>query len=326
MHRVGLLLLVVACSDSAKAIDDARPDDASANDSAVDDAPIDAPPGPYLAVVSGNQVLFFRPTDSGNTAPHHVLAGPSTKLDAPTVLATAGGELFVLNNESITVYPYTASGDTPPRRTIAGPSTGLTLNRPHELAVANDEVYVVGSRIGSSSISVFKSDADGDVAPIRRIENVPLSGSEPSAIAVSDVEIFIGALSEVNVYPVDGNGNIASTRTISGTPSFSRASSIDFAGTEMFIAREQFLFALPASAAGQVTPLRTITGAPTGLPFDDAEIDVYDGTIYVAVGTGQVTGKVLAFPAAGSGGISPIRAIYGDATMIDFVRSLVIVP
>jgi hypothetical protein len=321
MFRVGLLLVVVACSDNAKTIGDARPDDAAVIDAAVEDAPIDAPPGPYLAVASDNQILFFSPTDSGNTAPRHVLSGPATELDTPRALATAGGELFVVNRQSITVYPYTASGDTAPLRTITGPLTGLTLYRGHELAVANDEVYVVGSRTGGAVVSVFPAHADGDVAPIRRIENTSLDNVEPSSIAVSDDEIFIGSLSEVMVYPVDGNGDIASTRAITGTPSFSRASSIDFAGTEMFIAREQFLFALPASAAGVVTPLRTITGGVTGLPFDDVEIDVHDGAIYATA-----PGKVLAFPATGSGNLSPIRAIYGDATMLGVVRSLVVVP
>lgn len=323
MQRVGLLLIVMACGDNENTVGDARPDDDAAivSDAAVD-APIDAPPGPYLAVASGNQILFFSPTDSGNIAPHHVLAGPATKLDRPNALATAGGELFVLNGESITVYPYNASGDTPPLRTITGSSTGFILDRPHELAVANGEIYVVGSRVGSASISVFPVDSDGDVAPIRRIFNTLLAIAEPSSLAVSDTEIFVGGLDELTVYPVDGTGNINSTRAITGNPSFARASSLDFAGTEMFIARENFLFSLPASAVGSVTP-RTITGGITGLLFDDAEIDVYDGSIYVAV---VGASKVLAFPAAGSGNISPIRAIYGDATKIDVIRSLVVVP
>lgn len=325
MRRVGVLMvLVVACGGDATTSVDAMPsEDASpVIDAPIADAPIDAPPGPYLAVASGNQILFFSPTDSGNIAPHHVLAGPATKLDRPNTLATAGGELFVLNDESITVYPYNASGDTPPLRTITGSSTGFIFDRPHELAVANGEIYVVGSRVGSASISVFPVAADGDVAPIRRILNTLLAIAEPSSLAVSDTEIFVGGLDELTVYPVDGTGNINSTRAITGNPSFARASSLDFAGTEMFIARENFLFALPASAVGSVTP-RTITGGITGLISDDAEIDVYDGSIYVAV---VGASKVLAFPAAGSGNISPIRAIYGDATKIDVIRSLVVVP
>lgn len=326
MYRVGLLLLAACGDNSMMARTDARLGDDAAIDAAVDDAPvedapIDAPEGPYLAVANGNAILFFLPTDSGNTAPHHILAGSATRLGAPKALATAGGELFVLNNESVTVYPYTASGNTAPLRTINGPLTGLSLNLPHELAVANGEVYVIGSRTGSASISVFPADADGDVAPVRRIESALFDVSDPRSLAVTATEIFVGSQSGVIVYPVSGTGNIPSTRAITGTPSFSRASSLDFAGTEMFIAREQFLFVVPASANGAVTP-RTITGGPTGLPFDDVEIDVYDGTIYATF----QTGKVLAFPATGSGGISPIRAIYGAATMLDVSRALVVVP
>lgn len=318
MRSLVLATCLVGCGEVAD-----KPDAPPGSDASVDgrtDAPSDA--GPFLAIANytSNSITFYSPTDSGNAAPHHVLAGASTLLATPK-LAAANGELFAANDTSITVYPATASGDTAPTRTIMGAATGFAgLSA---IAVRDGEIFVASGG-ATPSIRVFPATANGDVAPIRIISGSNTGIAGPLGIAVFGGEIFVAnnAPSTVTVYPVAGNGNIDPLRSASGT-ALSRPSGIDIAGTEMLVEGTSYIQVYARSASGTaVLPTRTITGAATGLDFS-YDIFVHDGEIY---SHHRNNNAVLVYPLAGNGDITPTRTISGPATMLDSPQSCVVIP
>jgi hypothetical protein len=73
-------------------------------------------------------------------------------------------ELDVPGPESILVYAPDASGAAAPLREIAGPKTGFGM--PIRIALDELDHLYVGDML-ASTVSVFGTDADGDVAPLR---------------------------------------------------------------------------------------------------------------------------------------------------------------
>jgi hypothetical protein len=323
---VSLLLVVWSgCGEVA----DNTPIDAppSGDDAAIDGRPDgspDAPAGPYLAVANyiNNSVTFFAPTDSGNMAPHHTLAGAATLLVTPK-LETANGELYAANSTSVTVYPSTASGDTAPTRTITGAQTGITGLT--GIAITGNEIFVTNGG-ATPSIRVFAADATGDVAPLRIISGSNTGLSGPLGIAVFGGEIFVAnnATSTVTVYPATGTGNIAPLRTAEGEGTvISRPSGIEVAGTEMFVGHTGSIQVFPRSASGTtLVPTRTIAGAATGLDFS-YDLSIHDNEIYTHHRNNDA---VLVYPLTGNGDITPARTISGAASMLDSPQSCVVIP
>jgi hypothetical protein len=314
-----LAIVFAGCGEVAAKQPDAQTgDDASSGDARADAAP----GGPYLAIANytNNSIVFFAPTDSGNVAPNHVLAGQATLLATPK-LAAANGELFAANDQSITVYPSSASGNAAPTRTITGAATGLTALT--GIAVLGGEVFVT---LGGAtpSIRVFSATATGDVAPIRIISGTNTGLGSPLGIAVFGGEIFIAnnGPSTVTVYPVGGNGNIAPLRSLAG-PSLSRPSGIDVVGTELLVEGTDYIQVYARSASGTtVAPTRNITGPATGLDFS-YDIFVHASEIY---SHHRNNNAVLVYPLSGTGDITPSRTISGAATMLDSPQSCVVIP
>ncbi|HEY5928351.1 MAG TPA: hypothetical protein VIV11_41985 [Kofleriaceae bacterium] len=318
MTRCLLALALAGCGEVAVKVDAAMPDDA-----AIDASPDAAgPSGPFLAIgnFATSSVTFYAPTDSGNIAPHHVLAGAATLLATPK-LAAAGGELFATGGTRVTVYPATASGDVAPTRTIMGAATGLAGLT--AIAVSANELFVVSGG-ASPSIRVFAADANGDVAPTRIIAGSNTALSSPLGIAVFGGEIFIAnnGSSTVTVYPVGGTGNIAPLRSLSGML-LVRPSGIDVAGNELLVEGTDYVQVYARTASGTaVLPTRSITGPATGLDFS-FDIFVHNGEIFTHH---RNNNAVLVYPLSGNGDITPSRTISGAATMLNSPQSCVVIP
>jgi DNA-binding beta-propeller fold protein YncE len=138
----------------------------------------------YVANDFGNSITVYDLTADGNVAPKRTIQGGATKLGQPVGVAvdTVNNELFVANYGvaslgSITVYPRTANGDVVPKRTIQGGATELNLPQGLALDLGRNEIVVASSAFtfpnpGPGAILGFSRTADGNVAPIRRLEGL----------------------------------------------------------------------------------------------------------------------------------------------------------
>jgi hypothetical protein len=97
--------------------------------------------------------------------------------------------IYVANiDNSVLVFSLDAQGDAQPIRKISGPSTELDL--PIGLAMDSQSNLYVASR-KNSVINVYPGDADGDVAPTKRLTATGMGS--PTAIALGlRGDLFVG--------------------------------------------------------------------------------------------------------------------------------------
>src|ERR1041385_1360371 len=112
----------------------------------------------------------------GDTAPLRVIQGPKTQLEWPGTMAIdpETGDLYVANDngQSLLVFRGPADrGDVAPARVIAGNKTGLSYPVGLTIDTKNRELWAVN--LGNSSATVYPLDANGNVAPLRKIRSAP---------------------------------------------------------------------------------------------------------------------------------------------------------
>lgn len=112
----------------------------------------------------------------GDTAPLRVIQGPKTQLNWPGTMAfdPDTGDLYVANDEGQSLLVFrgrTDNGDAPPARVIAGNRTGLSYPVGLTIDTRNKELWTVN--LGNSSATVYPLDANGNVAPLRKIRSAP---------------------------------------------------------------------------------------------------------------------------------------------------------
>jgi len=127
-----------------------------------------------------NRILVydFPANTDHDAAPTRIIGGPNTGLDAPMGVAIDGsGNIFVANHGSstITIYPPGASGDAAFARQIRATSAPPVLLEPSAIAV--DDLGHTYVSVGNV-VYVYKEDANGAVAPIQRIDDPSLSGTQ----------------------------------------------------------------------------------------------------------------------------------------------------
>lgn len=206
------------------------------------------------------------------------------------------------NGHSIEIFPADASGNTPPLRKIAGPSTSLI--NPRGVAVVNDEMVVMDQ--GARAISVFAVTANGDAPPLRQIVGPATGLVFPTGVSVFGGEIYVGDQGGIlAVFPLDANGNVAPTRTITG---IGEPEEVVIVGDELYVtdAAGNRIVVFPVSASGAATPSRVIGGPATGLRTPIG-LQVHNGEIIVV----NLFGRIAVFPQTGNGNIAPLRSISG---------------
>jgi hypothetical protein len=164
--------------------------------------------------------VVFPLSASGDVAPTRTFARAITGGDAPEQLAIDHGEIYVTDaiDRNVAVYPVGAEGNVTPSRAIFGPSVGLSL--PSGIVVRGGEIFVADAVNGE--IRVFSETANGDTVPRRVIagDNTGLGGHDvlgPAQLAIFAGEIYVaGGANRVLVFPVNANGNVAPTRSITG--------------------------------------------------------------------------------------------------------------
>ncbi len=255
---------------------------------------VDAAHKIYVANTSGGgypsgpgSVTVYAAEASGNAAPIRTIAGSKTALAAPQGIAVdSRGRIYVSNPiggsggaGSITVYSAEANGNVAPIRTsISGPNTGL--NGCHGIAIGPDGgVFVAnedGGIGGMGSITVFAAKAAGNAEPIRTITGANTGLTNLGSVAVDENgNIYAANLANqssaaaLTIYPAGANGDIAPTRTISGSNT-GLAVPIGVAANErgvIYVANEQSysITAYASHADGNMPPIRTIKGQNTGI-------------------------------------------------------------
>ena len=180
----------------------------------------------YVANYTGNSVVVFAASANGCATPIQTIAGSNTGLSHPIGIAVRDSKIFVANQGtwSVTVFHISDSGNVTPRQLIQGPHTGLFL--PGGLALdTHANLYVTNNAndnqlAGVDSVTVYRGDANGNEAPIRRIIGLSTGLRDPRGIGVSEAgNVYVGNFdtSTVTVYGPTANGNAAPIQTISGT-------------------------------------------------------------------------------------------------------------
>lgn len=220
---------------------------------------------------------------TGNVAPTRSLNGPNTQLSFAYGLAhdPASGSLFVADftGQAIRVFDVDARGDTAPKRSLTASVQG-----PRVVAIdaQHGEITVLG---GSCYPCFWPITASGTDEPIRRLF---WGIGDPRGLAInpSQDEVYIG----------------------------------DAASTPPYVGK---VVTLSRTANGGVNPLRVLEGSTTRigegsapyLAFDPALQTLYVLTFDYSDPTYHM--RVLAFPAAASGNVAPVRVIEGSNTQLD---------
>jgi sugar lactone lactonase YvrE len=132
--------------------------------------------------------------------------------------------------------------------------------------------------------------------------------------------IYVTQAGNVELFPLNANGNVAPSITISANPAFSdaRSSAFDASGN-IYIADAagESVLVFSANASGTTGPVDTITGAATGLGFPRGIALDSQGNIYVS-NSGDTNNSnvvsVTVYAAGAAANVSPTAVISGAAT------------
>lgn len=257
-----------------------------------------------------NWMAVFSKDAQGNVEPDRFLAVPHGAFGIAA--DEERQELFITiqHNNAVVVYRKMASGEEEPLREIFGDDTGL--EDPHGLAVdsKNNLLFVsnhgngryrergggeleAGHRenpnpdrstrqflLGSGyfdppSITVYRRDAKGNVAPLRTIEGHKTRLNWPVHMAVDEErgELYVAndMDNSILVFRVNDHGDVAPTRMIRGPKTGLKnpaGISLDLKNQEVWAANmgNRSATVYPMLANGDVAPLRTIRGGPSDEP------------------------------------------------------------
>jgi len=122
-----------------------------------------------------------------------------------------------VGHPQIAAFARLANGGAKPVRAIAGQHT--LFNRTiHDMAYdpVTDEILVPANH--AWAILTFRGDANGDVAPIRKIVGPKTQILSPQAVAIDAVhgEVYVPQNRSVLVFPRSANGDVAPIRVLEG--------------------------------------------------------------------------------------------------------------
>jgi hypothetical protein len=117
----------------------------------------------------------------------------------------------------IAAFARLANGGAKPTRAIAGQNT-LFSRTIHDMAYDNVHDEILVPSFYAFAILTFRGDADGNVAPVRKIFGPHTRLKNPQAVAVDGVhgEIFVPQGNQVLVFPREADGDVAPIRVVEG--------------------------------------------------------------------------------------------------------------
>jgi hypothetical protein len=238
-----------------------------------------------VASDTADNMIMFPHGAKGNTAPTRKLSTPHRNF--ATAVDEEKGEVFITIQypPKVVVYPKTAKGNDKPLRVIEGPRTGLY--DAHGMAIDVQKKLLFVSNWGNASdyrvagsgkfyppsITVYPTDANGDVAPLRTIQGPKTRLDWAAAMAVDPDSglLFIANDLDQSViaFKETDNGDVAPTRVLKGSKTGLRnptGVAVDLKNKELWVANlgNSSATCYSLTANGDTAPLRTIRSAPAG--------------------------------------------------------------
>ena len=176
----------------------------------------------------------------------------------------------------VAAFARLANGGAKPVRAIAGQNTLFTRTI-HDMAYDSVRDEILVPSFYAFAILTFRGDANGDVAPVRKIFGPSTQLLNPQAVAIDAVhgEIFVPQGNQVLVFPRDTNGDAAPIRILQGPDTglgagrvtidpvhnlLIAASATGGEGGQNRSGRPAGIRIFDRMANGNTKPLRTITG------------------------------------------------------------------
>jgi DNA-binding beta-propeller fold protein YncE len=242
----------------------------------------------------------------GDVSPVRKVATPQSSFGIAGDEETQEVLVTVQNENAVVIYKKTAKDQDLPVRMIQGAKT--LLADPHGIAVdpKADLVYVTNwgttadrnysvnrlgrprtpnwpevsiipgtGKFGLPSITVYRKDAQGDVAPLRVIQGPRTQMDWPTSIAVHPDrgELFVAndTGDSITVYRADATGDAAPIRVIKGPRSMTKnpfGVALDLMNNELWVANlgSHSATVFPVDASGDPAPKRVIRSGPAGEP------------------------------------------------------------
>jgi DNA-binding beta-propeller fold protein YncE len=228
----------------------------------------------------GNHSATVYPIDaSGDAAPLRVIRSapigtPATMLSNPHTVAYDSKREQILaancvGHPGLVAFARMADGGMKPLREIVGQNT-LISRTVHDMAYdpVHDEVVVPSFYI--FGILTFRGDANGDVAPIRKIFGPSTQLKVVEALAVDPVhgEIFVPQGERVLVFSRETDGDAAPIRILGGADTGIRGLgrvAVDPVNNVLITAGGGGFRLFDRTASGNAKPLGTIAGTGTAL-------------------------------------------------------------
>ena len=208
-----------------------------------------------MTIQDSHAVVTFKKTAKNQDAPVRLLQGSKTQLADPHGLA--------LDPKTGLIY-VTNWGTHNERRTPDGSRGAQKANWP----VGGGDNSIPGSgRWEPPSITVYRKDAQGDVAPLRVIQGPKTLMNWPTSIAVHPErgELYVAndTADSVTVYRTDANGDAAPIRVLKGPRSMIKnptGVALDLTNNELWVANfgSHSATVFPIDASGDPVPKRVI--------------------------------------------------------------------
>jgi hypothetical protein len=247
-----------------------------------------------------------------------------------TAAVQGGWRLERLAGASATPVAATLVSDNPARFTVAGrrrtavplrfrvDGDVVDMTQGYDITITVDEprspVIVIGNSGNfdsdpplQRSITVYPSDGEGDLAPLRTIAGPRTTLSDPIDLVVAGDRIIVSDVDAIDVFLLSASGDVAPTTRIAGpSTGLVSAQSIAVSNGEIYaVQNDQSILVFPLTASGDVPPSRRIT-SPWLNPFHTV---IDHGEIYVLDSNPGFEARVLVFPASTDGAVLPTRTL-----------------
>src|SRR5712691_11461781 len=217
-----------------------------------------------MTVQDPHAVVTFKKTAKDQDAPVRLLQGPKTQMADPHGLALdpKAGLIYVTN------WGIHNS------RSMEPPRNGRAAKPNWPIGLGPNAINGTGSW-DLPSITVYRKDAQGDVAPLRVIQGPKTLMNWPSSIAVHPDrgELFVAndTGDSVTVYRADADGDVAPIRILKGPRSMIKnptGVALDLKNNELWVANfgNHSATVFPIDAAGDPVPKRVIRSGPANAP------------------------------------------------------------
>jgi len=222
----------------------------------------------FLTIQDDHAVVVYNKKAKEDDSPLRIIQGAQTQMADPHGIAldSKTGMIFVSN--------WGSTSERPAPGAVPGGGRGGEGTRP-DFPVGSSRAFPGSGKTLPPSITVYRKDAKGDVAPVRVIRGTKTQLDWPTALAVDPErgELFVAndTGDSVAVFRIGAEGDVAPIRVIKGPRTLLKnpiGLSVDVKNNELFVANfgNHSATVFPIAADGDVPPVRVIRGAPAGVP------------------------------------------------------------